>query len=120
GCDDAADLDERLRAGARSAVERADHRRRDLMAFRRRLGRRLGLRLDRLGLRLRELHRVEGEAPPAGLRVSADPQRILSLGDFDLRDARLLEQLDQFLYLANIHYLPPPARKRSAAVRASS
>ncbi len=40
-------------------------------------------------------------------RVAADAYRFLALRNLELRDAGLLEQLDQFLYLANIHPRTP-------------
>ena len=39
--------------------------------------------------------------------MAADAHRFLALGNLQLRDAGLLQQLDQFLYLANVHPRTP-------------
>src|SRR5690606_27362587 len=105
-----ADLDEGLRPGTRARVERADHRCRALLALRRGLGRGLGLLLGRL-CRLRRVVLGRGrEAHHARVRIAADPHRLLALRNLDLGDAGFLEQLDQLLDLAYIHYFPPRAR----------
>ena len=106
-----ADLDERLRARRRRGVERADHRRGHRLVRRcagwlpRRARRRpragapraaAGRRRRRVGdRRLERVHRPG--------RMPADADGLLAFLDLDFGDARLLEQLDQFLDLANVH-----------------
>jgi hypothetical protein len=67
-----------------------------------------------------------GAAAGAGA-VAADPYRFLAFLDLDLGDARFLEQLDQFLDLANVHRDSPSSvslwcgrGQRGAARRASA
>src|SRR5690606_2382329 len=76
GFDLGPDLDERLRPRAGARVERADHRRRDLVAFLR-LAR--GLRSLLLRGLLRRRVVLRREAHQARVRVAADPHRFLAL-----------------------------------------
>src|ERR1700756_850910 len=75
-----------------------------------------------------------GSGACAGGRHAADAYRLLAFLDLDFRDARLLEELDQLLYLSDIHAGPalenrklrkiPPAQagraSRSAAARTAA
>ncbi len=107
-----ADLDERLRARRGRGIEGADHRGRHHVLVGARAGggrfdggrcRRCGRRGGRDGRGHR--HRV-GRHPVQrrGARGhAADANGFLAFFDFDLRNARLLEQLDQFLDFTDVH-----------------
>ena len=45
---------------------------------------------------------------------AADPDLLLSLGDLDLPDVRLLDEIDQLLQLAQVHRRPPIGRSPNA------
>ena len=64
-------------------------------------------------------HRRRDRVNRAG-RVPADAHRFLAFLDLDFGDARLLEQLDQFLDLADIHQSLPDGRSRRSSAAASA
>src|SRR5580658_331530 len=106
--DVAADLDEILGAGTGGGIISADHGRGDgVFVVARLVLSRSGGRGGRLwqggrqcgGRARRSLHRHA--------RIAADANRFLALGDFQLRNAGFLQQLDQFLNFANVHPRTP-------------
>src|SRR6185503_14383187 len=110
GFDFRADVDERLGARSRAAVERSDHRGRDLLAA---YGRSGGLsRCGRGSGRCRRRGGGRGRRrrDSARFRIAADTNGLLALGDLDLGDAGFLEELDELLYFSYIHHLPPLLR----------
>ncbi len=121
-----ADLDEGLGAGRGRSVERADHRRGDDVlvglglrgrAARRpaRPARRRAPRRARRAWPAARHVRQQVRHGAAG-RHAADAHGFLAFLDLDLGDAGLLQQLDEFLDLANIHAGNAPGkRSRSRA-----
>src|SRR5579862_2880696 len=103
-----ADLHEGGRAGRRRTVERPHHGRLELVAGG--LGR-LRLRGCGQGARPRAgrghghlLHGGRGHDQRLGARaLAADAHLLLTLGDLDLADAGLLDEVDQLLQLAQVH-----------------
>src|SRR6185503_13831696 len=106
GFDFGADLDERLGARSGAAIERSDHRGRDLLAAngRRRGRNRCGCWSGRC--RRRSGGRGNRRGDRARFRIAADTNGLLTLGDLDLGDAGFLEELDELLYFSYIHHLP--------------
>src|SRR3984957_2825278 len=107
--DFAADLHEGLRTRRGGRIVGADHRRGDRVLII--TGRTLAGRSGRHGCggrgRMHDRSRLRGSDLHAHPRVAADAHRLLALRNLQFRDARLLEQLDQFLYLANVHPRTP-------------
>src|ERR1700723_2916876 len=103
-----ADLHERLRTRRGGRIVRAHHRRGDRMFVVAR--RALAGRCRRHGRggrrRMHDGGRLGGDLH-AHPRVAADAHGLLALRYLQFRDARFLEQLAQFLYLANVHPRTP-------------